>query len=148
MRHAFLAVVVVLSIGLNTAAQKRVWISFLDAKGNEIMSFVAQSEPYAPGKLPRVGGRFDGIVRDPHGHVISERGYYGWMDGNMVIVVVLAYVPVNGAENRLYPEGSPQLRVEELARYTMPAGATRHLVEPKAMGFGEVTLRTEFRDVR
>lgn len=147
MLHAFVALVV-FSIGVNTPAQKQVWISFLDAKGIDVMGFAAQSEPYAPGKLPRVGGRFNRIVRDQHGHVISERGYYGWMDGKMVIVVVLAYVPVDGAENRPYPEGSPQLRVEELARYTMPAGATRHLVEPKAMGFGEVTLRTEFRDVR
>jgi hypothetical protein len=148
LSQAGLGLLVASATIIASAAQKQVWVSFLDVKGNEVMAFAAQTEPYAAGKLPRVGGRFDRIVRDQHGHMVSEYGYYGWMHGEQVRVVVLVYVPVAGAENRVYPEGSPQLRVEELASYTLPVGATRHLVEPKAIGFREVTLRTESRTIR
>jgi hypothetical protein len=108
------------------------------------MGFAAQEQPYGPGRLERVGGGVTRPVRDKRGRVISAFGLYGWKDGANVRVVLLVFVPVDGAANQRYTAGDKQLRPEVYARYTVPVGGTRELEEMKALGlpsFLRVTVR-------
>jgi hypothetical protein len=90
---------------------------------------------------------------DKKGQVISGFGFYGWMEGGNVRVAVVARLPPEGAENRIYrwPELNKtgmKPRLEVFATYTLAAGETHSMDELRALGLSAVALRSESQPPR
>jgi hypothetical protein len=110
--------------------QVKPWVNVENEKGEIILGFLPREEPYAPGVLHAVRELFEAPkVVDKSGRVISSLRYYGWKAGATTHVVVLADVPVEGAQNQIYPKDSPQLKTVELSRHALDAGAVQQVQE-------------------
>ena len=122
----------------------------LNRAGQAVMLAKLGDAPHRPGIEPSVDWNLGGEkpVRDKKGQVISGFRFYGWREGGNIRVAVVARLPPEGAENRLY--GWPELnkagmkpRFEVFAAYTFAAGETQPMDELKALGVEAVALRSE-----
>jgi hypothetical protein len=110
--------------------QAKPWVNVETGKGEVILGFLPRTEPYAPGVPHAIAEYFTTPdVVDKSGRVISALKFYGWSVGATTNVVVLADVPVEGAQNQNYPKGSPQLKTVELSRHALDAGAVQQVQE-------------------
>ena len=127
MFRFLLCTLVVSATALSGAVpQGQPWIDVEDAKGSAVMGFAARDKPFDANVSPAVDEWFNASnVVDKSGRVVSALLYYGWKAGATTTVIVLGEVPVEGAPNQVFPEGSRQLKRIELARYQLGAGAAQ-----------------------
>jgi hypothetical protein len=143
-----LAVAMAFLAGTAAPAQQGLWVTVLDAQGRAVMGFAARTEPYRPGRDPRVGEDFTGDfdLRDRKGRVISGIGFYGWTEGSNVRVVVLVRVPDTGVDNKFYSSAdSSKTTLEEFATYRLATGESRSIDELKSSSFAPYAIRVESR---
>jgi hypothetical protein len=123
----------------------------LNAIGRPVIVAHLGDAPYKHGfDEPSVDLNLDGkrTVLDKNRQVISDFRFYGWREGGNVRVVVVARLPPEGAENRVYnwPElnkAGMKPRLEIFATYTLAPGETAPMDELKALGVEAIALRTE-----
>ena len=129
MFRLVLCAVVVSATAISGASrQAQPWVNVETGKGEVILGFLPRTEPYAPGVLHAVAEYFTTPhVVDKSGRVISALKFYGWSVGATTNVVVLADVPVEGAQNQIYPQGSRQLKTVELSRHALDGGTVQQV---------------------
>ena len=99
-----------------------------------------RAEPYAAGR-PVVGAiaNLRDDTRTDDGLLVSAFSVYGWQDGTVIRVAVLAVIRPEG--HRSDDIGAPLPRqFREIARYTMARGATRLVTEMMALGVEPMTV--------
>ena len=136
-----ISLVIALLIGIGDptiTAQPRSWVRIESAKGQVMMRFAPRDMPYKPGVQPVVTERLtnSNMALDAKGRVISGIGFYGWPEGDEVVVAVLILVQPNKASAE-----SQDLRYEELATYRLVHGKPAKVKELEAAGAGIMSLR-------
>lgn len=130
-------------------AQQPAWgFSVLTELGQPVIIAKLKPEPYKPGSDPTVYFNLDGVktVRNKTDQIISGFGFYGWSEGAVSQVAVIARLPPEGAENKFYPWSElkgRKPRLEVFATYKLTDGETRIMEELRALGLQEVVLRAE-----
>jgi hypothetical protein len=145
------AALVVSAVLAGFAQQPPCCFVVLNTAGQPTMIGKLGDVPYKPEtEEPSVDWNLDRKepVLDKKGQVISGFRFYGWREGSSIRVAVLARLPPEGAENRLYGwselnKAGKKPRLEVFATYSIPAGETRPMDELKALGVEAVALRTE-----
>lgn len=127
-----------------TSAPEVPWVIVQDAaRGRNVLAFAAQNEPFKPGVLPRGGETRD--TRDADGRTITGIGYYGWISGSNVRVLVLAEVPADKARPESFPSDNAAIRYEPVANYTLAVDESRLVTELTAFGAEPTIVRIERR---
>ena len=114
------------------------WIAIQNARGQDLMSFVAQDTPFKPGVPTRVGERLN--VRAADGRTTTGVAYYAWTTESSVRVVVLAEIPAAQAKPGSFPSDSPSSRYEQIAEFTLAMGESREVKELKGFGLEPTTV--------
>ena len=115
------------------------WVAIQNARGQDVMSFVAQDKPFTPGVEMRVGEKF--TVQAADGRTVTGVAYYGWNTETRVRVVVLAEIPANQAKPSSFPSASANSRYEQVAEFTLAMGESRQVEELKAFGREPATVK-------
>ena len=115
------------------------WVAIQNARGEQLMSFVAQNTPFKPGVLARVSEKSSARATD--GRTSTGVSYYGWTIESSVRVVVLAEIPADQAKPSSFPGDSPGSRYEQIAEFTLAMDESRQVEELKAFGREATTIK-------
>ena len=115
------------------------WVAIQNARGQDLMSFVAQDTPFKPGVHMRVGEKLN--VRAADGRMTTGVAYYGWTTESGVRVLVLAEIPADQAKRGSFRSDSPGTRYEQVAEFTLATGESRQVQELEAFGREPTTVK-------
>jgi hypothetical protein len=128
----------------------RLMVRLMERDGRSGVATEVQTAPYEPTRPLSVLYRNPtATAKTADGLVVSALSVYAWHEGDTISAVVLAAVPTEGSENRLYPFSASlyrTLKFQEFARYKISPDAKPVVVaEMTSLGVEPMTLEVARR---